>query len=150
MQDIIFYVAAGETLGVVRDSANARNEPAPVLVRGVSVRLKMRLFAGRDVNTPYPMTALGGIASWSWSMDADYSSGTACKLAADPGAIEVKSVTDAVNGESSLRMKPCSGPSTGAISGKCSMKTVSSIRPKPMTTKRNNRLDFFRPWSSPS
>ena len=100
MQDIIFYVAAGETLGVVRDSANARNEPAPVLVRGVSVRLKMRLFAGRDVNTPYPMTALGGIASWSWSMDADYSSGTACKLAADPGAIEVKSVTDAVNGES--------------------------------------------------
>lgn len=100
MQDIIFYVAAGETLGVVRDYANAHNESAPVLVRGVSVRLKMRLFAGLNMNTPYPITALGGIAAWNWNMDADFTPGTACKLTADPGAIEVHSVTDTVNGES--------------------------------------------------
>ena len=99
MQDIIFYVAAGETLGSVRDSANARNEPAPVLVRGVSVRLKMRLFADRDVSTAYPMDSLDGIAAWSWSMDADFSSGTACKLNADQGAVQVQSVTDTVNGK---------------------------------------------------
>ena len=29
MQDLIFYVAANETLGAVRDYANMRNESAP-------------------------------------------------------------------------------------------------------------------------
>jgi len=99
MQDIIFYVAANETLGIVRDCANARNESAPALVLGVAVRLRMRLFTDRNVTTPYPLTAFSGITSWSWSMDADYRPGTACKLVADAGAIEVKSVTDVINGE---------------------------------------------------
>ena len=35
MQDVIFYVAAGETLGVVRDYANAKGVPPPTFVRGV-------------------------------------------------------------------------------------------------------------------
>ena len=35
MQYTIFYVAAYETLGVVRDNANAKNATAPTLVRGV-------------------------------------------------------------------------------------------------------------------
>ena len=30
MQDIVFYAAANETLGVVRDYANARKAPAPM------------------------------------------------------------------------------------------------------------------------
>lgn len=99
MQDIIFYVAANETLAAVRDYANVRNESAPTLVLGVSVRLRMRLFADRSVTTPYPIEAFSGISSWSWSMDADYTSGTACKLTADAGAIEVHAVSDTINGE---------------------------------------------------
>ena len=33
MQDVIFYVAAGETLCAVRDYANAKGVPPPTLVR---------------------------------------------------------------------------------------------------------------------
>ena len=69
MQDLIFYVAANETLGAVRDYANMRNESAPTLVLGVSVCLRMRLFTERNVATPYPFSAFSGIAAWSWSMD---------------------------------------------------------------------------------
>ena len=45
MQETIFYVAAGETLGAVRDFANAKSAAPPTLVRGVSALLRMRLFA---------------------------------------------------------------------------------------------------------
>ena len=58
MQETIFYVAAGETLGSVRDFANAKTMPAPTLVRGVSALLRMRLFAHRDGLEPYPIDAL--------------------------------------------------------------------------------------------
>ena len=54
MQNTIFYVAANETLGVVRDYANAKNAAAPTLVRGVDACLKMRLFAKSDGPEPYP------------------------------------------------------------------------------------------------
>ena len=99
MQDLIFYVAANETLGAVRDYANMRNESAPTLVLGVSVCLRMRLFTERDVATPYPISAFSGIAAWNWSMDGDYDRSTTCKLTADAGSITVHSVTDSINGE---------------------------------------------------
>lgn len=99
MQDLIFYVAANETLGAVRDYANMRNESAPTLVLGVSACLRMRLFTERDVATPYPISAFSGIAAWNWSMDGDYDRSTTCKLTADAGSITVHSVTDSINGE---------------------------------------------------
>ena len=99
MQDLIFYVAANETLGAVRDYANMRNESAPTLVLGVSVCLRMRLFTERNVATPYPISAFSGIAAWNWSMDGDYDHSTTCKLTADAGAITVHSVSDSINGE---------------------------------------------------
>lgn len=99
MQDLIFYVAANETLGAVRDYANMRNESAPTLVLGVSVCLRMRLFTERNVATPYPISAFSGIAAWNWSMDGDYDRSTTCKLTADAGSITVHSVTDSINGE---------------------------------------------------
>ena len=64
MQNTTFFVAANETLGVVRDYANAKTSAAPTLVRGVAVCLKMRLFAKREGLTAYPLAALSGIASW--------------------------------------------------------------------------------------
>ena len=64
MQNTIFYVAAYETLGVVRDYANAKNATAPTLVRGVEACLKMRLFADRDGWEPYPISALSNIVAW--------------------------------------------------------------------------------------
>ena len=99
MQDLIFYVAANETLGAVRDYANMRNESAPTLVLGVSVCLRMRLFTERNVATPYPISAFSGIAAWNWSMDGDYDHSTTCKLTADAGSITVHSVSDSINGE---------------------------------------------------
>ncbi|MDD6336823.1 MAG: hypothetical protein PUC15_00360 [Lentisphaeria bacterium] len=99
MQDLIFYVAANETLGAVRDYANMRNESAPTLVLGVSACLRMRLFTERNVAMPYPISAFSGIAAWNWSMDGDYDRSTTCKLTADAGSITVHSVTDCINGE---------------------------------------------------
>ena len=37
MQNTIFYVAANETLGVVKDYANAKTVTPPTLVRGVAL-----------------------------------------------------------------------------------------------------------------
>ena len=89
MQETIFYVAAGETLGSVRDLANAKTMPAPTLVRGVSALLRMRLFAHRDGLGPYPIDALDGIVRWQWAMDTDFNEATAYKLQADNAAIEI-------------------------------------------------------------
>ena len=52
MQNTIFYVAANETLGVVKDYANARTAAAPTLVRAVAAGLKIRLFRCRVVLNP--------------------------------------------------------------------------------------------------
>lgn len=98
MQKVKFYVAAAQTLGVVRDYANARNEPAPTLVRGCEVQLNMRLFANADGTTPYPIEALSGVVSWQWVMDKDFSEATSYILEADNAAISVSSVTDEIDG----------------------------------------------------
>ena len=77
MQNIIFYVAANETLAAVRDYANAKNATAPTLVRGAACCLKMRLFANSDGTEPYPMEDLSSVVSWSWAMDSDFDAATA-------------------------------------------------------------------------
>ena len=99
MQDIVFYAAANETLGMVRDYSNMNKSSAPVLTLGVAVCLRMRLFAGIKVPTPYPVASLNGITDWQWSMDADFDRSTTSKLVADAGGISVHTVTDTVNGE---------------------------------------------------
>lgn len=100
MQDIVFYAAANETLGIVRDYANVRNQSAPTLVLGVSARLRMRLFADSESTAPYPISAFEGVSDWKWRMDADFDRDTPSKLVADTGNISVQTVTDTVNGES--------------------------------------------------
>lgn len=97
MQETIFYVAAGETLGAVRDFANAKSAAPPTLVRGVSALLRMRLFAHRDGLEPYPLVALDGIVRWQWAMDTDFNEATAYILQADTAYIEVAKVTDDID-----------------------------------------------------
>lgn len=97
MQDLVFYVAAGATLGVVRDYANARNCAAPTFVRGVKACLKMRLFANNDTPDPYPIDQLEAISGWEWAMDCDFSDSTALKLAGDNRHISVASVTETID-----------------------------------------------------
>ena len=99
MQNTTFYVAANETLGVVKDYANAKTAAAPTLVRGVEACLKMRLFLNRDGTEPYPLTAFANIASWQWAMDTDFNEATAYKLVGDSGNITVGSVTETVDDE---------------------------------------------------
>ena len=99
MQETIFYVAAGETLGSVRDFANAKSASPPTLVRGVSALLRMRLFAHREGLEPYPVDALGGIVRWQWAMDTDFNEATAYKLQADNAAIEISEVDDEIDGD---------------------------------------------------
>ncbi|MBO7329093.1 MAG: hypothetical protein J6W00_10035 [Lentisphaeria bacterium] len=99
MQNTIFYVAAYETLGVVRDYANARNTTAPTLVRGVEACLKMRLFAEREGLDPYPISALKNVVAWHWAMDNDFNHSTSYKLIGDNGNITVKEVTVSLDEE---------------------------------------------------
>lgn len=99
MQDIVFYVAANETLGRVRDYSNMRNSGAPLLTLGVAVCLRMRLFEDIEDSTPYPIASFSGITDWQWRMDADFDRSTACKLVADADGISVHTVTDTVKGE---------------------------------------------------
>ena len=99
MQDIVFYAAANETLGVVRDYANSRNDYAPTLVLGVSVCLRMRLFAGSESAAPFPVDSFSGITGWKWRMDSDFDRETPYKLTADSNSISVQTVTDTIDGE---------------------------------------------------
>ena len=99
MQDIVFYVVANETLGVVRDYANAKRKSAPVLALGVSVCLRMRLFAEPNNAAPYSIDSFNVVTDWQWSMDDDFDRNTACKLVADADSISVHTVTDTINGE---------------------------------------------------
>ena len=99
MQETIFYVAAGETLGSVRDFANAKSAAPPTLVRGVSALLRMRLFANREGVEPYLVEVLSGIVRWQWAMDTDFSEATAYKLQADNASITLSEVQDDIDGD---------------------------------------------------
>ena len=97
MQNITFYVSAAETLGIVRDSANAKNMPAPTLVLGAPVCLKMRVFSTVENPQQYPIAELAGITSWKFVMDSDFDKNTSYKLIADEGGITVNEATETVN-----------------------------------------------------
>ena len=99
MQNTIFYVAANETLAAVKDYANAKTITPPTLARGVEVCLKMRLFANREGNTPYPVSAFANIAAWEWAMDNDFNNATAYKLVGDNGLITAATITETINEE---------------------------------------------------
>ena len=98
MQDIIFYVAPYGTRGIVRDCRNAHNATPPTLTRGIPARLRMRLFADRYSDAPYPPEAFTDVAAWRWIMDDDWDRGTVCKLAGDGASISIRTVADTVNG----------------------------------------------------
>ena len=99
MQNTIFYVAANETLGVVRDYANAKNADAPTLVRGVEACLKMRLFANRDTWDAYPIDFFSNIVAWSWAMDNDFNEATSYKIVGDNSNITVAEINETIDEE---------------------------------------------------
>ena len=88
------YVSAAETVGIIRDYANARTINAPTLVRGCSVCLLMRLFQDTDSTLPYPIEAFDNIIAWEWIMDKDFDSESNAIIKSDESAISVSSVTD--------------------------------------------------------
>lgn len=97
MQTMICYVSAVNTLGAVRDYANARNETAPAFTRGVGVCLKMRLFASSDTPESYPLAELSAIPAWQFVMDDDFDSSSNYILVADHSDISVAQVTETIN-----------------------------------------------------
>ena len=97
MQEIKIYVSAANSLGVIRDYANAKNVSSPTLVRGCEVLLKLRLFADSYGDAPYPIDNLKNVVRWQWVMDKDFDESTGYIIEADNSAITVSSVTDMVN-----------------------------------------------------
>ena len=98
MQEIKVYVSAENSVGTLRDYANAKNQSAPPLVRDVDVLLKFRLFAAAGTIEPYPIEQLQEIKAWKFVMDRDFDNATQCIFQADNELITVSSVTDTVDG----------------------------------------------------
>ena len=94
MQEIKMYVSAAETVGIIRDYANARTINAPTLVRGCSVCLLMRLFQDTDSTLAYPISAFDNIIAWEWVMDKDFDSESNAIIKGDEGAITVETVSE--------------------------------------------------------
>lgn len=97
MQTIAIYINAHDTLGIVRDYANARNMDVPSLTRDVSVLLKLRLFADDEIDTAYPIAQLQTITSWQFVMDDDFNKQSTPPIIADNANIVLSSVTDTIN-----------------------------------------------------
>lgn len=102
MQELIFYVNAASTLGVCRDSFDAKTVALPTIIRGGEVLFRMRLFSGNSPREQYPLEALQNIVSWEWNMDADYDEDTPCKLVADNSAITVGEVEEERDGTTTV------------------------------------------------
>lgn len=99
MQKLLCYVNAAETLGVVRDSANAKNVTPPTLMRGVGAELHLRLFADAAGVTPVPIAQLQTMSSWAFHMDSDFDSDTPFKIVADNSKIVVAEITETIGDE---------------------------------------------------
>ena len=97
MQRLIAYVSAGETLGAVRDYANAKNATPPTFIRGIGANLHLRLFSDLNTETPYPIGQLENIVSWQWLMDSDWNGSTAPKIVADNARITVSEVIEMID-----------------------------------------------------
>ncbi|UKI34044.1 MAG: hypothetical protein L6W00_11985 [Lentisphaeria bacterium] len=102
MQELIFYVNAASTLGVCRDSFDAKTVALPTIIRGGEVLFRMRLFSGNSPREQYPLEALQNVVSWEWNMDADYDEDTPCKLVADNSAITVGEVEEERDGTTTV------------------------------------------------
>lgn len=101
MQEITIYVSAANSLGVIRDYANAQKMTAPSLMRGCEYKLRLRLFANAEGDTPYSISALQQVKSWQFVMDRDYDNTTANLLLANNASIAVATVEDTtIDGES--------------------------------------------------
>lgn len=98
MQELIFYVNAASTLGICRDSFDAKTVALPAIIRGGEVLFRMRLFSGNSPREQYPLEALQNVVSWEWNMDADYDEDTPCKLVADNSSITVGEVEEERDG----------------------------------------------------
>ena len=97
MQEIKVYVSAENSVGTLRDYANAKSQSAPPLVRDVDVVLKLRLFAANGSIEPYPIAQLQSVRAWKFVMDRDYDDKTQCIFQADDESITVAEVTDTVD-----------------------------------------------------
>ena len=102
MQELIFYVNAASTLGICRDSFDAKTVALPAIIRGGEVLFRMRLFSGNSPREQYPLEALQNVVSWEWNMDADYDEDTPCKLVADNSAITVGEVEEERDGTTTV------------------------------------------------
>ena len=102
MQELIFYVNAASTLGICRDSFDAKTVALPAIIRGGEVLFRMRLFSGNSPREQYPLEALQNVVSWEWNMDADYDEDTPCKLVADNSAITVVEVEEERDGTTTV------------------------------------------------
>ena len=102
MQELIFYVNAASTLGICRDSFDAKTVALPTIIRGGEVLFRMRLFSGNSPREQYPLEALQNVVSWEWNMDADYDEDTPCKLVADNSAITVGEVEEERDGTTTV------------------------------------------------
>ena len=94
MQDIIFYVAAGDTLGVCKDRFGNQTVALPSLIRGGEARFRMRLLLGDGTDTPLPIEPLQQCVSWEFVMDSDFNDETKLKIVADHANITVASVPE--------------------------------------------------------
>ena len=100
MQEITIYVSAANSLGVIRDYANAQKSAAPSLMRGCEYLLRLRLFANAEGDVPYPISTLQQVTSWQFVMDNDYDNSTTNLLVADNAEITVETVNDtSIDGE---------------------------------------------------
>ena len=97
MQEIKVYVSAENSVGTLRDYANAKSQSAPPLVRDVDVVLKLRLFAATGSIEPYPIEQLQSVRAWKFVMDRDFDDKTQCIFQADDESITVAEVTDTVD-----------------------------------------------------
>lgn len=102
MQELIFYVNAASTLGICRDSFDAKTVALPAIIRGGEVLFRMRLFSGNSPREQYPLEALQNVVSWEWNMDADFDEDTPCKLVADNSAITVGEVEEERDGTTTV------------------------------------------------
>jgi hypothetical protein len=94
MQEITIYVSAANSLGVIRDYANAQKMTAPSLMRGCEYLLRLRLFANTEGDVSYPLSTLQQVKSWEFVMDNDYDNTTTNLLVADNSEITVETVND--------------------------------------------------------
>ena len=102
MQELIFYVNVASTLGICRDSFDAKTVALPAIIRGGEVLFRMRLFSGNSPREQYPLEALQNVVSWEWNMDADYDEDTPCKLVADNSSITVGEVEEERDGTTTV------------------------------------------------